>query len=403
MASLPGDFDDSADDEVRPPLPPDDRLWRHPSEVAHGFSLPLDPVAVRSRWLQSQPSRASAWTAGFVGALLATGLVVVGTHLASVLHNPVSPARESAITTSTTSAPVSTPAMGIGIAGAVTRIGRSIAVIDAAAANGASLGRCLGVVVASNGTILTAAVAVARAASVLVDLPGDAPLEARVDGIDPASGLAVLSVEGERGVPVADLATTPVEEQSYALAVTTPPSLHSAPNTALGALERLNVQASTSLGSMVDADLTDLSASSSPPGSPLLNAEGEVEGIVTGSENGIALAVPGWLASRVATDLASTGSVQHGWLGISGISVTPATGTMAGVRVVSVDLRSPAARAGLRPGDEILTINHLRVTTMNDLRGHLYVMPAGTKVRLSYRRSGTTHQTSWVPLTGQKS
>ena len=84
----PGDFGEHSDEDPHPPLlPPDDRLWRHPSEVgASHTALPLDPVAVRRRWLLSHPSRRSALTAGVVGALLATGVVALGTHLADSME-----------------------------------------------------------------------------------------------------------------------------------------------------------------------------------------------------------------------------------------------------------------------------------------------------------------------------
>ena len=99
MSVTPGDFGDPLDEGPSSPLlPPDDRLWRHPSELGAAHSaLPLDPVAVRRRWLLSHPTRRSALTAGVVGALLATGVVALGTHLADSMEGTGRAARDAAV------------------------------------------------------------------------------------------------------------------------------------------------------------------------------------------------------------------------------------------------------------------------------------------------------------------
>src|ERR1035437_3540725 len=74
------DFDDAHDegrddDWGTPPLPPDDRLWRHPSELgAHTLPISAEALSARRSWMATTPTRAGAWSAGIVGALLATGV-----------------------------------------------------------------------------------------------------------------------------------------------------------------------------------------------------------------------------------------------------------------------------------------------------------------------------------------
>ena len=84
----PGDdFDDVHEDEAAGPLlPPDDRLWRHPSELGqNGQQVSAEALSARRSWMASTPSRAGAWSAGIVGAVLATGVVLVGGHLTHLL------------------------------------------------------------------------------------------------------------------------------------------------------------------------------------------------------------------------------------------------------------------------------------------------------------------------------
>jgi hypothetical protein len=111
------EFDDGLEEEPASPLlPPEDRLWRHPSEIAaHGRSLSEEALNARSRWLSSTPTRAGAWSAGVIGAVLATGVVLVGTHLTTWIDHGSAPAKPALavdlpmVATSTTLASIVAP------------------------------------------------------------------------------------------------------------------------------------------------------------------------------------------------------------------------------------------------------------------------------------------------------
>jgi S1-C subfamily serine protease len=81
------DFDDASDEGWSSPLlPPEDRLWRHPSELGeHAIAVSAEALSARRSWMAASPSRAGAWSAGIVGALLATGVVLIGGHLTHLL------------------------------------------------------------------------------------------------------------------------------------------------------------------------------------------------------------------------------------------------------------------------------------------------------------------------------
>jgi S1-C subfamily serine protease len=383
-----GESDNAADDEhekqdASPMLPPEDRLWRHPSELAGASWNQAESTAVIGRWLSGEGSRGSVWTAGFVGALLAAGVVIVGAHLATVFTAP-SLATGRVITTSAITLPPDvSPNLGASLATAVNRVGNSIAVIDTQSVTGVRE-QALGVVINGDGAVLTALAAVQGAATVLVDLPGSGITSVgKVIGRDPATGLAVVMVRGESGISSMQFSTLNLQRESFAVALTTPAGAADNPTLSLGELSAVNVTASTGIATLMDADVTDLSSATNPLGSPMLDSNGAIEGIVTGTENGNVVITPGWLAGPVATELTSGASFTHGRLGVQAKTIAGSTRSIAGVQVTKITPRTSATVASvLHQGDEILSVNGTRVTTLCQLEGQLYVRPAGSKVSL---------------------
>lgn len=390
MAAFPGEFDDGGDEEFSHPLPPEDRLWRHPSELGNGeLTLRLDPAMVRNRWLSSQPSRASAWTAGLVGALLATGLVVLGTHLATALTSQ--PVSGGAATTSSTpelrstasslAGPVIPSAVGLGttLMRGIERVGQSVVTIDVAS-SGADV-EILGVIVAKNGSVLTSATALEGATSIQVTLPGNEVVSAVTVAKDPASGLAVLHVNGPADLPVATLAPTRVGAASSATVI----SAAGGVRYATGTFTAVDVAPEVRSRDLVDAMTTDLDANVALPGGPVLDAEGNLVGLVVGQSGQAAVVVPSWLALPVIQQLMMGGAVQHGWIGITGITDSH---RLPGVLVTAVSTPSASARAGVEKGDVITSLNGAPVTSMPLLAGRLYLTRPGQTVTVAIDRGG---------------
>jgi S1-C subfamily serine protease len=384
-----GDFDNAADDEheksdASPVLPPEDRLWRHPSELAGTTWNEAESTAVIGRWLSGEGSRGSVWTAGFVGALLAAGVVIVGAHLATAFTAPPLAAGRVVITTSAiTLPPDASPSLGASLAAAVTRVGDSIAVIDTQSVTGVRE-QALGVVINGDGAVLTALAAVQGAATVLVDLPGSGITSVgKVVGRDQATGLAVVMVRGESGISSMQFSSLNLDRESFAFALTTPAGAANDPTLSLGALSAVNVPASTSDATLMDADVTDLLSATNPLGTPMLDSNGAIEGIVTGSEPGYVVITPGWLAGPVAAELTSGRAFRHGRLGVQAKTLAGSRRSISGVEVTKVTPSTSAAAAVLRQGDEILSVDGSRVTTLSQLEAQLYVRPAGSKVSLA--------------------
>ena len=137
-------------------------------------------------------------------------------------------------------------------------------------------------------------------------------------------------------------------------------------------------------------------------GGPTFNLSGEVIGINTaiyspsGGSVGIGFAVPSNTGKSVIAQLKEKGHVTRGWLGVAIQGITPAMAKSLGLNpddptgaiVASVTSNSPAAKAGLKPGDVILSANGKPIKTVHDLPRLVAAMPPGQKIDLAIRRSG---------------
>ncbi|MGD0219548.1 MAG: PDZ domain-containing protein [Acidimicrobiales bacterium] len=377
MTVTPGDFGESFDEDPHPPLlPPEDRLWRHPSELgASDSTLPLDPVAVRRRWLLSHPSRRSVLTAGLVGALLATGVVALGTHLADSMEGTSLSQMQGAGEAGQTARVATDAGSGLSpsVISSISRASAAMAFVDAS--RGTTRVRVLGLVVRPDGMILVPASSVTGATTLIVTLANGDVYAGDLVGVDQRSDLAVVHINGASGLATVALAADPMSQGSLTLAVTTPGSTAFS----LGMVRDLDSSPVVGGHRLLAALTTDLSPASGPPGSPLLGSTGLVEGIITGSTRSGVVATPSWLAAPVAVELMAAGTVTHGWLGLKGVT---ATGDPSGVRVTSIAAHSALAKAGVKPGDVITSLDRQPLTSLGELQARLYVLPPGTRVSL---------------------
>ncbi len=137
-------------------------------------------------------------------------------------------------------------------------------------------------------------------------------------------------------------------------------------------------------------------------GGPTFNLSGEVIGINTaiyspsGGSVGIGFAVPSNTGKSVIAQLKEHGKVTRGWLGVAIQGISPAIAKSLGMNpdeptgaiVASVTPNSPAAKAGLKPGDVILSANGHPVKSVHDLPRLVAAMPPGQKIEMTLRRGG---------------
>jgi len=136
-------------------------------------------------------------------------------------------------------------------------------------------------------------------------------------------------------------------------------------------------------------------------GAALLSAEGALIGMIAAGPRHSHLVIPTATLERVAPVLESKGRIARGYLGagLQPVRVEPAAGaaeTRTGVMVVSVDAKGPAAAAGLKQGDIILSWNGEEIGSVRDVIHRLTPETVGSAVDLSLSRAG---QSAAVRLT----
>lgn len=272
---------------------------------------------------------------------------------------------------------------------------------------GPSIGSGSGILITSDGYILTSDHVVQQADRVRVTLHDRRRFEARVIARDPSTDVAVVKIEGQ-GFPVARFGSSDeLALGDWVLAVGSPLGLQfSVTAGVVSAVGRaIGILGSAEDGQTRTAPLehfiqTDAAINPGNSGGPLVNLDGEVVGIntaiasPTGFFSGYGFAVPIDLARRVADQLIRYGYVRRAYLGVVLNDVDPADAkvygltTAQGAEVVSVQPDSPAEKAGVRIGDVILGIGGDSVGTVSDLQAALAEIDAGSVAQLDVVRYG---------------
>lgn len=364
----------------RSPLPPDDRLWRHPSEM--GMPAP-ERASRRSLWLVVGVAAVGA-------GLLSTGLVVVAvTLLAGRDGGPVERPQVLArpLTTSVS--------VDEGAVQAAERARPAIAQVRPDHGRRGS-----GVIFRSDGHLLTSASVVDGATSVRVVLADGRELPARVVGSDPETDTAVVKIDGGT-FPVVTMGTAAdLEVGQRAVAVGGSPVRAGGPSVTSGVVSGLHRSVRTRSGShtMHDMVQTDASVPPESSGGALLDAGGSVVGITTaaaGGGGGSGFAVPIDVARSVADQLMASGRVVNVWIGIQGQDLDLVTaGEMdldGGAMVADVKRNSPAERGGMAARDVIVAVNGRPIVSMGQLVVALRLSRPGAAVTLEVMRERQRH------------
>ena len=253
-----------------------------------------------------------------------------------------------------------------------------------------------GFVVNGDGYVVSNNHVVDGASEIRVKLSDGREFPAKVLGRDPKTDLALLKIEvtGLPTIPMGDSEALQVGEP--VMAIGNPFGLEQTVTTGIVSGTGRVIGG----GPYDDFIQTDASINPGNSGGPLINSRGQAVGInaaifsQTGGSIGIGFAIPVNLAKPVLTQLADGGRVVRGWLGVSIQPVTPELAKSlklsetAGALVSSVTEGSPAAKAGLKPGDVILEFNGERVARADRLPNAVATTAVGREVPLAVVRDG---------------
>lgn len=258
-----------------------------------------------------------------------------------------------------------------------------------------------GVIISSDGYIVTNNHVVDGADELTVTLNDNKEYSARVIGADKTTDLALIKIDG-KDLPAITIANSDdIKVGEWVLAVGNPFNLT---NTVTAGI--VSAKARTLGANGVESFIqTDAAINRGNSGGALVNTRGELVGInamlysETGSYSGYGFAIPTTIMNKVVSDLKQYGTVQRALIGIQGSDVKNYIdsqkdsgkdidlGTMEGVYVGKVTEESAAEAAGLKEGDVITAVDGKQITKFGELSAILANKRPGDKINVTYLRN----------------
>jgi len=282
---------------------------------------------------------------------------------------------------------------------AVERAGASVVTVHSArtAARGPfglggrqvlSQGLGSGVVIDSDGDVVTNNHVVEGANELAVALPDGTLRPTQLVGVDPDSDLALLKIEGNGLKPIAVGDIKGLAVGDVVLAVGNPLGVgQTVTQGIVSALGRKGI----GINPIENFIQTDAAINPGNSGGALIDTQGRLIGINSailsrgGGSEGIGFAVPIDLAQKVIASLKKQGRVARGWLGVS---TGPVGRGQSGALVMAVQPRGPADRAGIAPGDIIVKFGDHVIEQPEDLAGVTLELEPGATVTAELLRDG---------------
>lgn len=259
-----------------------------------------------------------------------------------------------------------------------------------------------GIVVSSDGYILTNNHVVSQADSLEVELPDGRIFAAEIVGSDDMSDVAVLKIEADNLVAARLGDSSKMQVGDWVVAIGSPFGLDQTVTAGIISARNRQTGIISGLGGYEDFLQTDAAINPGNSGGPLVNLRGEVVGINTainsssGSNAGIGFAIPANVASRIMSDLRTTGKVVRGFIGASLDTVSARNASQynlpsnvrRGVIITNVGQGLPAAEGGLRPSDVVVAVGNRQVKTHLELRSAVAMTRPGQTVQFQVYRDG---------------
>ena len=390
-----------------PPAPPG---WGGPS----GFPSPPAPPPGDGKGTRLFAGKRSlalvggvaalALIAGSLGAAIGVGLATKDKSDSPALTPATAPSGGATTTPIPPATPTTAPAAGSGssgapLAGAALDVKAILAkvepsVVDVVASSRRGSGEGTGIIISSDGYVLTNAHVVDGASRVTVAVAGGArALSATVVGADEAHDVALLKIEGASGLPAAELGrSADVKVGEDVVAIGNALGLRGDPTVTRGIVSALN-RTVENLTGMIQ---TDAAINPGNSGGPLVNSAGQVIGINTavaaeGAQN-IGFAIPIDKAKSLADRLKTgQGPAPTAFLGVS---TTETEDGSAGALVVSLVSGGPAQRGGISVGDLIVSFDGKPVSGADTLSGLVQGKQPGDTVQVVVERDGSSRTIS---------
>jgi S1-C subfamily serine protease len=285
----------------------------------------------------------------------------------------------------------------------VDRVGPSVVRVESIAPGAKKFSVGSGVIIASDGLVLTNSHVVSGAKRMRLTFADGAKAEALVLGDDPDTDLALIRTALPSGARAAKLGDSKLLKRGQVvIAIGNPLGFESTVTT--GVVSSLGRSLRSRNGRLIeDVIQTDAALNPGSSGGPLVATTGEVVGINTAmiyGAQGICFAVASNTALVVIGEIIRHGRVRSAYLGIVAQTVAlPERAREFGeashaVRIGGLEANGPAAQAGLREGDILLSFGSVTIAGIDDLFRSLGSERIGCETPISFLREGKLHQTS---------
>jgi len=259
-----------------------------------------------------------------------------------------------------------------------------------------TMGQGSGFFISSDGFAVTNNHVVEKAESVEVTTDDGKTYTAKVIGTDPRTDLALIKIDGRSDFPAVKLSEHAPRIGDWVLAVGNPFGLGGSVTAGIVSARGRDIGA----GPYDDFIQIDAPVNKGNSGGPTFDVDGNVIGVNTaifspsGGSVGIAFAIPADTVKTVVAQLKDKGAVTRGWIGVQ---IQPVTADIAdslgikkaeGALVAEPQAGSPAAKAGIKSGDVILSVNGEPVKDARALARTISTMAPGTSVKLGLLHSG---------------
>jgi Do/DeqQ family serine protease len=272
-----------------------------------------------------------------------------------------------------------------------------------------------GVVISPDGYIVTNNHVVAEASEVTVTFDDRSTTTAKVVATDPSTDIAVIKVDDGKNIPYMEFGNSDdVKLGQWVLAVGYPLTLDATVTAGIVSAKSrsIGINKSQSVTAIESFIQTDAAVNPGNSGGALVNTAGQLIGInsaiasPTGSYAGYSYAIPANIVRKAVNDMMKYGSVQRAQMGISYLD----TRTYSKEELASLGIdksinglyvmttKSGAAKAGLKKGDLITSINGEAVNTKPEVEEQIARYQPGDNVKVGYNRNGTDYTTT-VQLT----
>jgi putative serine protease PepD len=397
--------DDTSEENVLDP---------QPGDPGHGDGgSPPNPPS-----FPAAPVRPRSWMAAIVAAAVLAG-AGAGAGVSALMHDSSTKTVTVPAGASSNSSVIATPS---DVQGILAKVGPAVAYVRTQAFSQGrfgfpSGGAGTGIVLTPDGQLLTNAHVVSGATSIKVTLGNDTQShDATVMGVDTTHDLALVKINGVSNLPVAQLGnSSDLKVGDSVIAIGNALNLQGGMTVTEGIVSALNRsidagdgsgQGSESLSGLIQ---TDAAINPGNSGGPLLNSAGQVVGINTATSGdaqniGFAIAIDN--AKPVIDQLRKGGgsssspgsATQQASTAFLGVSVTDGD---QGAQVVQVDPSSPAGRAGIQQGDDIVSLGGAQVQSADDLTSAMQSHKPGDKVTVKFVR-GQDQQSATVQLASRQ-